>query len=128
MLKTSVAEAIEGIRESFLPSMVTVIEDGQGGAHVIVENVALKGPYNQGDTWLGGHIAPFFPNADVYPLFVRGDLARRDGGALVAPVTAGHAYQSRPAVQVSRRSNGRDPSRETAAMKYMKVVTYLESL
>jgi hypothetical protein len=128
MLKGSVEKAIEELRMAFAPSMLTIVEDEQGGAHVIVERTDLGPPYLQTETWIGGHLTPFFPNSDIYPLFVRGDLARADGNPLVAPVTSGHVYQARAAVQVSRRSNARDPQRETATMKYMKVASYLLSL
>lgn len=51
----------------------------QGGAVVIVERRDLDERYVQGETWIGFQITFQYRYSDVYPHFVRGDLARADG-------------------------------------------------
>ena len=122
-----VAQAIEEIRARFAPEELEIVEDGQGGARVRFGPVALSDRFRQRQTWLAGHIPAQIPYADVYPVFVRGDLERADGAALQAPVTSGHSFLTYPAVQVSRRSNGRDPEVETPALKFAKVLAWLNT-
>jgi hypothetical protein len=64
--------------------------------------------------------------ADVYPIFVRGDLAREDGAALGEAMTSA-TFQGRPAIQVSRRSNHLVATVDTAAIKFQKVLEWLTS-
>lgn len=120
-----VESAIAELRESFAPADLTWEPDGHGGARVLIEPVPLGPPYEQGASWIGGHLPAQLPYADVYPLFVRGDLQRLDRKALGAGLTGGHTYMARSAVQVSRRSNGINFEMQTAAMKFMKVLHWL---
>lgn len=121
-------KAIEELQTTFPQAKVTVEDDSNGGARVIVEPVSLEViKYIQEETWLGAHIPAQIPYADIYPLFVRGDLARKNGGALGEAMTPGHKFMGRDAVQVSRRSNARDPLIETPAMKFLKVITWIRS-
>jgi len=122
-----VSKALQQIRDRFVPRDFTVEEDSAGGAFIRFGPVALGPAYKQDETWLAAHLTAQTPYADVYPIFVRGDLARADQAALVAPVTAGHTFMGQSAVQVSRRSNGRDPLVETAALKFAKVLDWLNS-
>lgn len=126
-MNQNVQKAIEEIRERYLPEMLVVEPDGQGGARVRFGPVALGDIYNQPDSWVAGHLTAQIPYADVYPVFVRGDLTRKDGATLVAPITANHTFMGESAVQVSRRSNGRDPAVETPALKFAKVIDWLNS-
>lgn len=126
-LKQAVEAAIEGLRQTFAPAAISFSEDGGGGAHVLVEEVPLGERFAQNTTWIGGHITAQFPHADIYPIFVRGDLQRRDNAPHQAPITPGHTFAGRPAVQISRRSNARDPARETAAMKFLKCLEFLNN-
>jgi len=76
---------------------ITVCHD-VGGARVAVETVALSGLYKQPETWIAGHLAAQLPYADIYPLFVRGDLARCDGRPLGAGLASGQLFLGRSAV------------------------------
>lgn len=127
MLNPPVEQAIAEIKLTFAPCAVLVEEDGQGGAYVIVESVQLGGPYVQKETWFGFHITAQFPYADIYPVFVRSDLARADGRVLGDGISPNHNFRTRAGVQVSRRSNGRDPLVETASAKVLKVRRFLET-
>jgi hypothetical protein len=93
---------------------------------VTVDPVELGASYVQKTTWVGFRVTFQYPYADVYPHYVRGDLARTDGrplGEAMAPTT----WEERHAIQISRRSNQLDPRRDTASMKLHKVLTWLRS-
>jgi len=122
-----VSKAVDEIRIRFVPDELALEDDGQGGVRIRFGPVGLGLPYTQTETWVAGHIPAQIPYADIYPVFVRGDLARRDGAALTAPVTPGHSFMGQGAVQVSLRSNARDPAVETPALKFLKVIDWLKS-
>lgn len=122
----AVSKAIEEIRETFAETAVAFDEDGDGGAWVIVESVPLGEIYAQDETWIGFQITFPYPEADVYPHFVRLDLCRMDGAPLgegFQPVTWGP--RAEPGIQLSRRSNRLDPALDTAATKLLKVLKWL---
>lgn len=126
-MNAQVEKALEEIRTRFSPEEFVVEPDGQGGARVRFGPVVLGSSFVQETTWLAGHLPPQIPYADVYPIFVRGDLARKDGAALTVPVTPNHTFMGQSSVQVSRKSNGRDPTVETPALKFAKVLAWLNS-
>jgi hypothetical protein len=123
----TVQEAIEEIRHTFEGATLTVRDDGEGGAYVTVEPVDPGMPYVQRETWIGGHVTAQYPYSDVYPLFVRPDLRRADGGPLGEALSPGGTFDGRPAGQVSRRQNHLDPTADTAALKLLKVLKWLAS-
>lgn len=125
-LTPAVLDAIEEIRGAFPESAVEVREDGEGGAWAIVEDVPLGGPFQEQVTWVGFRITFTYPYADVYPHFVRGDLQRADGTPL-GEATSPTTFEGRAAIQLSRRSNRRDPAIETALLKLLKVMEWLRS-
>lgn len=128
MLKSAVEAAIVNLREYFQGLELVVKEDTQGGAEVLIENVPLTisgHPYAQEATWVGFRIPFQTPYADIYPVFVRGDLIRRDGKALGSG-TSKTKFLGREAVQLSRRSKNRDPELETVVDKIVKVLTWLQ--
>ena len=121
----AVLDGVAGVREQFPGHAVQVTPDGSGGVTVIVEDVRVGESYVEERTWLGFQISSAYPMADVYPHFV-GRLQRRDG--------AGHGqgfseavWGDRPALQLSRRSNRWNSTTDTAALKAMKVLTWLAS-
>lgn len=122
----TVAEAVDEIRTMFEDATVTVREDGEGGAFVRIEPVDPGAPYAQRETWIGFRITAQYPYADVYPLFVRADLARADGQPL-GEALSGSAFEDQPAVQVSRRSNHLNPATDTAALKVLKALAWMAS-
>lgn len=126
-LSAPVSTAVENLRACFPNSEILVEPDGNGGARVAVEVVELSGIYVQKETWIAGHLVPQLPYADIYPLFVRGDLARRDARPLGTGLSAGHMFLSRSAVQASRRSTRRDPAIELAGHKFLKVIEWLRA-
>jgi hypothetical protein len=125
-LTPDVAEAIEEIRSSFGFAHLDVREDSEGGAFVFVNPVDPGPRFTQRETWIGFRITFQYPYSDVYPHFVRGDLARADGEALGEGFAA-TTFENRPAVQISRRSNHLNPEVDTAAIKLWKVLAWLQS-
>jgi len=120
-----VAIAIEELEATFPDCHVVVRADGEGGCWVVIEGVPLGPPHAQSDTWLGFRITFQYPNADVYPLFVRNDLSRLDGAPLGEGMSM-NTFDGRPAVQVSRKSNHLDPRVDTAVGKVLKVLLWLQ--
>jgi hypothetical protein len=123
----AVAKAIAEIERCLAPATVTVRDDDEGGAWVIVDDVPLGGPWAEPKTWIGFRITYTYPYSDVYPHFVRRDLTRADGTAPMGEAMAHATFEGREAIQISRASNKRDPARETAALKLQKVLTWLRS-
>jgi len=121
-----VVRAIEEIGEQFPDSKLTLRPDGEGGCFVIVETVHLAESFSQSDTWIGFRITFQYPNADVYPHFVRGDLTRADGRGL-REGTGNSSFEGSSAVQLSRRSNHLNPATDTAALKLEKVLDWLRN-
>ena len=125
-VKAEVGEAIEELKRAFPSSELTVSEDGEGGARVMVESVAIGAHYEPEQSWLGGHISAQYPYADIYPVFMDAGVQRRDGKAFEAPITAGHEFCGRPAIQISRRNNRMQNSGQSAVAKFLKIVDFLE--
>lgn len=137
MLNSGVAKAIADLRTSF-PEL-RVVDDGSGGAIVLIDNVPLGPPFKQERTWVGFTIASTCPYADTYPHYFREDLSRIDGQDLKAPIhVGGHKFPpaasagdeggtfDRQAIMVSRRSNKRDSSGiETPLTKLNKVLRWM---
>ena len=127
-VKVEVSEAIEELKRAFPSSELTLSEDGEGGARVVVESVAIGARYEPEQSWLGGHIPAQYPYADIYPVFMDAAVRRRDGIGFEAPVTEGHDFCGRPAIQISRRNNRIQNSGQTAVAKFLKIVDFLENL
>ncbi len=128
MTTAAVTEAIDEIRSSFPHATVTVDGDGAGGVWVRVDSVPLGPTYMQDSTSIGFQITFAYPDADVYPHFVRPDLSRADGAALGAGFSVCNwgPGGNRPGVQLSRRSTRLDPAVDTAAIKAIKVLKWLD--
>ena len=127
-MRQDVTKAIEELKKAFPSSNILSREDGDGGAYVIVEDVAIGCRYRPSSTWIGGHITALYPYADIYPLFIAEHVRRADGVAFEPPVTAGAQFIDRPALQVSRRNNHSQHYPQTAVAKFVKVLQFLEDL
>ena len=127
-MKQDVANAIEELKLAFPSSDVCSQEDGDGGAYVIVEDVAIGYQYQPSSTWLGGHITALYPYADVYPLFMADNVRRVDGVPFESPITPEAQFFERPALQISRRNNHTQSYPQTAVAKFIKVLNYLGEL
>lgn len=130
MLKATVEQALTELREQFGPDAIEHKEDGAGGAYVVVNDLDLGSAYTEETrhSWMGFHIGFQHPMADIYPHFVRPDLKRKDGRGFGSGMSvAEYVGFGRAALQLSRRSNHRDPATETALIKVLKVIDWIRS-
>ena len=125
-MKPRVQEAVAELRATFPDAAVLSEDDGSGGAFVTVDPIDPGPAYRQGETWLRFHISHSYPDADVYPLFVRPDLARANGSGHGDGFAAG-SFRDEPALQLSRRSNHRTADFDTATRKVIKVIEWLRT-
>ena len=120
--------ALDELRATFSDSAVTYAESGNGGAWCRVEPVRLGESFVQQDSWIIFEIPYNYPEADLYPFFVRPDLARKDGRnldeGLAQPVGCWLAGEQQ-GTQVSRRTNTLDSATNSAAGKLLKVLKWL---
>ena len=126
-LKTAVEEAIEDLHKAFPKATVRPTEDGQGGAHIVIEPVSLDSKvFVQRETWVGFDLSFQLPYADVYPIHVRPDLSRCDGKEIKGDgLHPNHNFQGRSSLMLSRRSNNRDPAQDKPRLKVLKVLEWL---
>lgn len=127
-MKEEVSLAIEELKRQFDGATFTISEDGQGGARIIMEPISIGNRYTPTSTWLGFQIPAQYPYADIYPVFMGADVVRVDGVAFAAPVTNGHNFEGRPAIQISRRNPVADKGSQKATAKILKVVDFIEQL
>lgn len=127
-MNNEVTKAIEQLKCAYSLSAVIACDDGAGGARVIVEEVDLGPRFEPRITWMGGHITGLYPYADIYPVFIDAGVCRVDGKPFEAPVTPGHNFQGRPALQVSRVNRQVQCTPQTAVIKFSKIVEFLDSL
>jgi hypothetical protein len=120
-MNESVQQAVSQIKANFLDNPVEVQDDDQGGAWVLIEDLEMGDIYEPSTSWMGFRITFQYPNADVYPHYIRSDLLRKDKRPLGDGVSGGHTFMGRPALQLSRRSNRLNPATDTALLKLMKV-------
>ncbi len=121
----AITTAIEQIRATFPASLLDIDEMAGAGVAVMLHGLPLGAPYVQPETWIGFMVTFQYPYADVYPHFVRPDLARADSQGLQSGLSAGAQFRGKPAVQISRRSNRWNPTLDTAALKLLKVHQWL---
>lgn len=126
-MQPNVIKAVDEIRAAFPAVACEVVEDGEGGAYVIVEEADLGELYEPRTSWVGFRITFQYPYADVYPHFVRHDLRRVDGRPLGEAINAGQQFQNRPAMMLSRRSTRLNPATDTALIKLQKVLKWLST-
>ena len=120
-----VEKAVRALRESFAGAELSVAEDGGGGAYVFIEPVDLGPRFKPSATWLGGHLTAQTPYSDVYPLFVGAEVRWTNGRPFAAPVTLGHTFRGRPAIQVSRRAKRGASGLEPPVTKFNRVLHWL---
>ena len=124
-MKPEVMQAVEELRRCFGDAEVVAHAKEDGGAVVTVSPIDLGPGYTPRLTWIKFAISFQYPYADIYPLFVRPDLARADGHPHGEGITAA-PFEGEPALQLSRRSNHWDASIDTAALKVTKVIQWLK--
>jgi len=126
-MNPEVAEAIAEIQQAFAANRVQVIEEPQGGAHIIVYDLDIGASYQPTTTWVGFSIPFQYPHADIYPHFMDGSVRRADGQPFGPGLTGPTPWQNRSALQVSRRSPQWNAATDTAALKLLKVLEWIRS-
>ena len=121
-----VAQAVEELRSSFADSVVVARGESNGGAIVTIDAVDLGPRYIPQRTRIKFVISFQYPYADIYPLFVRPDLARADGRPHGQGITE-TSFRGEPALQLSRRSIRLNPAIDTAVLKVTKVIKWLQA-
>jgi hypothetical protein len=124
-MKPAVTKALEEIQATFPEGKLSASEDGQGGAWFFVDEIDPGKSLLPERIWIGADISAQYPYADIYPVFVSDNLRRADGSPLGEAISVNIGFHGRNAIQISRRSNHRDPGIETAAMKLQKVLAWL---
>lgn len=126
-----VRNAIGELEQSFPGHEVRTLEDGEGGAYVLVEGLTLGERFAPPISWVGFHITHPYPDADVYPHFIAGDISYIGTAANANGYPEGMApSQTMPgfdlaAIQISRRSNRWNPDRDTAALKLTRILDWV---
>jgi hypothetical protein len=137
-MKPDVEQAIRELRDGLPGHEVLAQEDPDGGGHVIVEGLDIGPSFVPATAWLGFHLTWSYPDADVYPFFMdpavkyvgSGEAGNQHpDGNLPTAMTRGATMPGfgRPAIQISRRSNRRDPSTDSALQKLLRVLEFLRS-
>lgn len=125
-MMTEVENAILELKEHFKNNVFIVTEDNEGGALVIIEDVSFEERdhlYDQKSSWIGFRIHFQYPYSDIYPIFIRGDIKRKDNAPL-GTGTSPTTFEGRPAIQLSRKSNKMCAETDTALLKVLKVMTW----
>ncbi len=137
-MKPEVETAIGQLEAAEMGSAVRILEDPDGGAYVVLDDVTVGDHFVPSSSWIGFHIAWSYPDADVYPHFANPDLRyvgsgpapnQYSEGNLPTGITRGATMPgfNIRAIQISRRSNRRDAETDSALLKLIRVVDFLES-
>ena len=122
-----ITKAVSEIQAAFPNTEIQVVDDNSGNIPVIIESIPLSQIYTEPTTWIGFTIPTGYPYPDIYPHYVRADLARTDGRPLGQGFHQNRTFQGRNAVMLSRRTTSPDPETETALTKLKRVILWLKS-
>lgn len=123
-MNPEVEQAVAELRRCFGDAVVVACPKDDGGAVVTIDPIDLGPGYAPQQTWIKFQISFQYPLADVYPLFVRPDLARADGQPHGEAITQAK-FEGEPALQLSRSSSHLDVEVDTAVLKVTKVIQWL---
>lgn len=127
-MNVEVSKAIKELEVQFGDSSLTIRDDGQGGAYILIDSVHLGSRYKPESTWLGFQIPAQYPYADIYPVFMGAEVSRADEIEFSVPITRGHSFENRQAIQISRRNGAANNGSQKASMKLLKILDFLEKL
>jgi len=125
-MKAEVEAAVAELRAHY-EGRVEATDLPDGGAKIVVTGMSLEGgSYLQMDTWCGFTVTFLHPYADIYPHFVRSDLARRDGAPFGQSFHPGRNFYGQAALMLSRRTKLLGPNYPVnAVLKLEKVIKWL---
>jgi len=124
----AIQAAVTEIEQAFPGHRIELTPENQGGAYVIVHDLAIGEGYIPATTWAGFLITFQYPYADVYPHFVRPDIKRINNTNLPQGFSGPTIWNEFQAIQVSRRSNRWKPGIDTAATKLAKVLDWIRNV
>ena len=136
-MKPEVAKAVDELAAGAPGAGVRTKEDADGGAFVLVDGLEL-GRFEPAISWIGFHVTWTYPEADVYPHFIESSVRYiGDGpapnvyphGNLPTSMTRGAIMPGfeLTAIQISRKSNRRNPETDTALRKLLRIIEFLRS-
>jgi hypothetical protein len=126
-MRIEVSSGIEDLKRQFKGANFIVREDGQGGAYVVIDPVTLGPKFRPETTWMGFQIPAQYPYADIYPVFIGANVVRTNGVLFTVPVTPGHIFEGRPALQISRRNSAaQSGGLQRVGSKILKILDFLE--
>ena len=125
-VEPEVLAAVREIAATISEHVVFAWCDGEGGVFVVVDDIELGAQWTPSTTWLGCRILNAYPEADVYPLFVRSDLKRSDGVPLAAPFHLRSQFADQAAVMVSRTTPRRTAATASAAVRIINTINFLK--
>lgn len=137
-MKTAVAKALEDLREGLPGTEISSLDDPDGGAYVLVKNLDIGSSFAPATSWIGFHITFSYPDADVYPHFIDAKVQYVGEGEAPNEFADGNLPKAMtrnavaagfdlPAIQVSRKSENRDPTAYSALSKLLSVVEFLRT-
>ncbi len=132
-IKAAVREALATLEVAYPEVEIATTPDGQGGLWVEFAAIPLAPIYVQDSTFLVFNLPFNLPGGDIYPMFVREDLARADeqplgeGFAAVPLQWPPNTSTQRQVTQLSRRTRSNAFTAQTAAQKVAKVLYWLET-
>jgi hypothetical protein len=137
-MKPGVEAALAELRAGLPDNNLRQLEDGEGGACAIVDDLFIGENWTPSVVWIGFHITWPYPDADIYPHFldpqvkyVGSQEARNQHpeGNLPVPMSRGGTMPgfNLPAIQISRRSQRRNVETDSALQKLMRVLALLRS-
>ena len=125
-MNVEISKAIQELEHQFSNCSFTIRDDEQGGAYIIMDGVPLGATYKPESTWFGFHLPAQYPYADIYPVFMGSEVTRIDNIDFSAPITRGHAFEGRTAIQISRRNGAAQSGTQKATTKLLKILDFLE--
>jgi hypothetical protein len=138
-MKPEVAKALEELATGLPDVKIRSIEDDDGGAYVLIEDIRIGDIFEPASSWVGFHIVWSYPDADIYPYFIDAKIRyvgtgnapnQHTDGNLPAAMSRGDAMMpgfDLPAIQVSRRSNRRNPQTDSALAKLLRILEFLRT-
>jgi hypothetical protein len=137
-MKVAVEKALEELRRGLPGTEIVPQEDPDGGAHVLVKDLDVGSSFAPTQSWVSFHITFAYPDADVYPHFIDAGVRYVGEGDAPNQFPAGNLPKAMtrdavapgfdlPAIQVSRRSETRDPTAYSALTKLLSVLEFLRT-
>jgi len=121
-----VQKAIAELMERFGEASVTFEPDGHGGARVTVARVPLPAGLDRGETWVGFMIPYDYDDVQVYGHHFPAELRCAGGGELSGSGFGQGQWNGTASLVISRSSNCWRKGTDTALLKLLKVVEFLD--